>query len=92
MVVRFGHPDEIAGLRKLSLTTIEGHLAEAIDAGELRDLTRLVSMSKRSAIEAAIVELGDGLLAPLRFRLGEEYTFGEIRYVRSALRRHSPRE
>jgi ATP-dependent DNA helicase RecQ len=80
--------EEIVGARRLAPSTIEGHLAEAIEAGEGIDLTRLIpDTARRRAIEQAIARCGDALLAPIRTYLGEDYSYAEIRFVRAALRR-----
>lgn len=76
---------DIAAARQLSVTTVEGHLAEAMEAGELVDITGLVSAGKRRAIEAAMAEVGMEKLAPVMEKLGEGYTYGELRLVRAAL-------
>jgi len=77
---------EICETRRLKQTTVEEHLATALEAGEGVEIDRLVSPEKRRAIEVAMDELGDDYLAPLRERLGEEYTYGELKMVR-AMRR-----
>jgi ATP-dependent DNA helicase RecQ len=84
-----GHAlEEIAAARRLAPSTVEGHLAEAIEAGETVDVTRLVpDKARRRAIEDAIAVCGDALLAPIRNHLGEEYSYAEIRFLRTALRR-----
>ncbi|MBI3977032.1 MAG: DNA helicase RecQ [Chloroflexi bacterium] len=83
---RAGHDiQEIAAARQLARSTVEGHLAEAIEVGEEVDLQRLVSPYRRHAIEAAIAELGSERLQPIKERLGDDYTYAEIRFVRAAL-------
>ncbi|MBI4311989.1 MAG: RecQ family ATP-dependent DNA helicase [Chloroflexi bacterium] len=79
-------PAEIAAERGLALSTIEGHLARAVESGEHVELARLVSDEKRSAIEAAIRRLGQGPLKPLKEALGDAYTYGEIRFVLAGMR------
>ena len=69
---------EIATLRGLNATTIESHLASFIPTGEI-EVTELVPEHKLKKIIAAIKELGGTALGPLKSRLGEDYTFGEIR-------------
>ncbi len=78
---------EIAARRQLALSTVEGHLAEAMESGERLDLDRLVPPEKQRAIEAAIAEVGSERLRPIMDRLGEGYSYGELRFVRMALRR-----
>ncbi len=81
--------DEIARQRDLAPSTVEGHLADAIEAGEEIDLDALVSPARRAAIEAAIAEVGDETLSPIREHLGDDYRYGEIRFVRAAIRARS---
>ncbi len=80
-------PDEIAVSRRLTLATVEQHLAEALEAGAQLDLDRLVRPDRRRVIEEIFTEVGlDSLLKPVMERLGEGFTYGEIRLVRAALR------
>jgi len=74
---------EICETRSLRQTTVEEHLAAALEAGEAVEIDRLVSAEKRRAIEVAMDELGDVYLAPVRERLGEGYTYGELSLVRA---------
>jgi ATP-dependent DNA helicase RecQ len=72
---------EIAIERGLGLSTIEGHLARFVTAGEVK-ITELVSQKKIAAIREAIAKYGEsGYLSPIKEALGEEYSFGEIRAV-----------
>lgn len=77
---------EICESRKLRQTTVEEHLAAALEAGEDVEIDRLVNAEKRRAIEVAMDELGDVYLAPVRERLGEGYTYGELSLVRARRR------
>jgi ATP-dependent DNA helicase RecQ len=77
----------IAETRGLAQVTVEGHLAEAIEAGESVEIERLVSAERLKVIESAFEELGLDLLGPVKERLGEDYSYGELRLVRAALRR-----
>jgi hypothetical protein len=71
---------EIAGERKLAITTIENHLAGFVKTGEL-SLERLVSQEKIALISGAINELNTGALTPIKQRLGEAASYAEIRFV-----------
>jgi len=85
-----GHsPLAIAAARGLGLSTVESYLAEAIEGGDLADIDRLVSPAKRLRIEAAIAELGPTALKPLLEYVGDGYSYGELKYVRAALKRFS---
>jgi len=78
---------EIARQRNLAITTIEGHLAELIEAGEEIDIDRLVPPDRFAVILDAFKRIGDGPLKPVKEFLGDAYSYGEIRIVRATLRR-----
>lgn len=76
---------EIAAARGLAVSTLEGQLAEAMEAGERVDLDRLVPLEKQRAIEAAMAEVGSERLKPVMEVLGDGYSYAELRFVRAAL-------
>jgi ATP-dependent DNA helicase RecQ len=78
--------DQIAESRKMTPSTVEGHVADAIEAGEDINLDVLVSPAKQQAIAEAIAEVGDELLRTVLEHLGGGYTYAEIKFVRAALR------
>ncbi|MHB8574121.1 MAG: DNA helicase RecQ [Dehalococcoidia bacterium] len=78
-------PAQIATHRQLSLSTIEGHLAEALEQGEPIDVDALLVPARRRVIEAAMAEVGSWPLKPVMERLGDGYTYGELRLVRAVL-------
>jgi hypothetical protein len=69
---------EIATDRKLAPQTVENHLAYYIALGEI-NINELLSAEKLSLIEPAIREFEGGALTPLKNRLGNDISFGEIR-------------
>jgi ATP-dependent DNA helicase RecQ len=69
---------EIASHRKLSVSTIENHLASYIEEGSLM-IDDFVPSEKLRTILMAIEEKGDLRLAPIKETLGEEFSYGEIR-------------
>jgi len=71
---------EISAQRNLAITTVEGHLADFIELGEL-EVTTIVAAEKIPAIQDAIEKYGDERLAPLKEVLGEHYSYGEIKAV-----------
>ena len=71
---------EIARERGLSPTTIEGHLSNFVQTGEL-DVLTFVTEEKIPAIKDAVEKYGSERLAPLKEILGDTYTYGEIRVV-----------
>ena len=70
----------IAQLRGLSKSTIEGHLSKFVGEGEI-GVEELVSRHKVERILEAITETGLINAGPLREKLGQSYTFGEIKAV-----------
>ena len=77
---------EISAIRNLAPITIEGHLAKYVQSGEL-DVNLFVSADKIKAIETVILDIGDEQLSPIKEKLGEDYSFGEIRMVVSHFKR-----
>jgi len=71
---------EIAQERGLSPMTIEGHLSNFIQSGEL-DVLAIVNEHKIPAIKDAVESYGNERLAPLKEILGDSYTYGEIKAV-----------
>lgn len=76
-----GHTvEEIATIRNLTLSTIEGHLSFYIQQGQL-SAYELVDLKKLEAIQQAIESAGSKMLTPIKDQLGDAYSFTEIRYV-----------
>lgn len=69
---------DIANERKLAPTTVEGHLAHFVLTGDLK-VGALVPDEKQPIIEAAIRKLGDDRLNPIKFALGDNYSYLEIK-------------
>lgn len=72
--------DEIAALRMLSRTTIEGHLAHYISLGKL-PLSEFVSGEKARRIRALLPATS---LTEVKEKLGDDISYGEIRMVMAA--------
>jgi len=62
------------------LSTIESHLASFIFTGEV-SVKELVDERKVEAILSVVRVLGAGSLGPIKSRLGDGYSFAEIRAV-----------
>jgi ATP-dependent DNA helicase RecQ len=72
---------EIAKERSLKQSTIENHLVRFISSGEV-EVEELVDIEKIEPIREVILELNpENGLAPIKERLGEEFSYGEIRAV-----------
>jgi hypothetical protein len=76
---------EIASRRKLTVSTVETHLTSFIFTGEIA-IGDIVPEQKIAPILAAIKELGGAALGPIRGRLGQDYSFAEIRAVLNHLK------
>jgi ATP-dependent DNA helicase RecQ len=82
---------EIAAERGLAESTVTGHLAEALTIGEPIALDKLVSAAKQASIREAIAAAGGAFpLRPIKDRLGEEYSYGEIRLVAASVEAACP--
>lgn len=71
--------EEIAKLRNLATTTIEGHLASFVYTGEIA-LDELVKKEKSEAILQVINEVGLSATS-IKQKLTNDFTYGEIRAV-----------
>ncbi|MBE2289272.1 MAG: DNA helicase RecQ [Chitinophagaceae bacterium] len=73
--------EEIAEQRRLSVGTIEGHLAAFIASGDL-SITKVLPFDKLRAILEMVETTGQYTAAkPIKDLLGDDYTYGEIRMV-----------
>jgi uncharacterized protein YpbB len=73
---------EIAAIRELALSTIETHLASFVRTGEL-DVKELVAENKINIILQAVEELNlqTAATSPVKEKLGDNFSYGEIRAV-----------
>lgn len=77
---------QIAQVRQLAISTIEGHLAYYVLDGQI-DIKEIVSIKKIPRISKAINKFGDNLLLPIKKDLGNYVSYGEIKAVINYLRR-----
>lgn len=77
--------ESIAERRGFAVSTIEGHLAKAIEAGELSLSAVLDDAEKISTIREVLAQTADAGLKAAKTRLGDEYSYAEIRWVQSAM-------
>ncbi|MBC9908873.1 helix-turn-helix domain-containing protein [Chitinophaga varians] len=82
---------DIAVARQLAVSTVESHLAQCVEAGEL-DLYRFVSESTVKLIMSHIRELGATAAGPIKERVGPAVTFAEIRAVQWYLKKQQEEE
>ena len=71
---------EIAAERSMAVSTITGHLCAYVETGEI-DVTRLVEAAKVDPVIKVIKEVGTETLSAIKARLGEEYSFLDIKAV-----------
>lgn len=80
--------DQIAATRGLQIGTIENHLAFYLQQGKLT-IGELMMQEKIEAIHRAIEVHGPSRLTPIKVALGNDYSYGDIRYVLTDLARVS---
>ena len=78
------NPADVAKKRGLALSTIEGHMAQLVKIGEL-DVAECVAEQKVNIIIDAIREMQTDSIQPVKLKLGDEVTYGEIRAVMNHL-------
>jgi len=78
--------EEIARERNLKPSTIISHLAELIEVGEAVNVEHLIQPGHYEIIVNALQQVGDEALKPVKDFLGDEYSYDEIKLVRSLLR------
>lgn len=71
---------DIARERNLAISTIEGHLEEYVRKGEI-PVHVLVSEEKIKKIEIALKENEGTKMTPLKEKLGDDFSYVEIRFV-----------
>ncbi|MFB6454302.1 helix-turn-helix domain-containing protein [Chitinophaga sp. Hz27] len=82
---------EIAADRNLALSTIESHLAQCVETGEL-ELNKFVPEGTVKLIMNHIRELGATAAGPIKERVGDKASFAEIRAVQAHLQRKQREE
>jgi len=76
--------NDIASRRGFASSTIYGHLASALEAGETIDLNRLLTGDEQARIRAAFGKVGFGNLTGVQEELGRNFDFGLLRLCRAA--------
>jgi ATP-dependent DNA helicase RecQ len=73
--------DDVASEMARAITTTQGYFAEWLQARGLTDASRWVAAEQIAAIEAAIEDVGDEKLKPIKERVGEAIDYHTIRAV-----------
>ncbi|GJL53748.1 MAG: ATP-dependent DNA helicase RecQ [Nitrospirales bacterium] len=75
--------EEIAKQRGLAVSTIYGHVEQAIEAGESVDINQLLTPAHQTRIAAAFAKTGFGNLTGAKELLGGLYDYGQLRLFRA---------
>lgn len=73
--------EEIAQIRDRRLNTVIDTVADLVEKGRLDFDERWIAPDRREAIAAAIVQAGTERMKPIKDRVPEEVTYGEIRLM-----------
>jgi ATP-dependent DNA helicase RecQ len=76
--------EQIAASRGFAVSTIYGHLATAIEAGEKIDVNELLTAEAQEQIAAAFKKFGFGNIGGARESLGNKFDYGLFRIYRAA--------
>ena len=76
--------EQIAAARGFAASTIYGHLATAIEAGENIDVNELLDAEAREQIATAFKKFGFGNIGGARESLGNKFDYGLFRIFRAA--------
>lgn len=71
--------------RGLARSTVENHLAKAIETGELALSDLIQDATKIAAIQDAIQSVDGTALKPIKEKLDESISYGEIRWVQASM-------
>ncbi len=77
---------EISTVRSLKIGTIFNHLAALIEQGKIL-VQQVVEDDQYALIETAVREVGSFYLSPIKARLPEEISYGQIRCVVAAMQK-----
>ena len=82
--------DEVAAERGLALTTVLGHAEALVDTGQGVNLDHVMPEPDRAArIRSAFEAAGTLMLSPVMERLGDGYSYEELRLVRLHLKQRN---
>lgn len=83
--------EDIAALRNMAVSTIEGHLAYYVGTGEI-DIYSLVPEEKVKKISEYFMNAENNHLGPAKTALGNEYSWGDLRYVQAYISNETRKE
>ena len=79
--------DEMAQARNLKPATIIDHLCFLLETGMKVDIGDFVTQESKQKIMAAIDEVGGNKLGPIKERLGDSFSWNDIKLVLASLKR-----
>ncbi|MEN9575603.1 MAG: ATP-dependent helicase RecQ [Verrucomicrobiota bacterium] len=79
--------EEIAHLREVKPSTIYGHLADAVDAGETVDLNRVLTPEQQTRAAKAFYQFGWGNIPGTLESLGSGFDYGQLKVFRAVKNR-----
>ena len=77
--------EQAVEIRQITTQTVINHIELAAFLGKTTDITKFVETGKIKIIENTFKELGIEKLSPVKDRLGEEYSYDEIKLVRAKM-------
>ena len=75
---------EIGLERKLTQTTVEGHIARLVEEGKIL-ITDVLSKEKIDGLALVFEDYTGGGLADLKEKVGEKFSYGELRIFKATL-------
>ncbi|HJH32384.1 MAG TPA: DNA helicase RecQ [Methanosarcinaceae archaeon] len=78
--------EEIAQVRNLAPSTIAGHMETLILAKKIDSIDNLIDADKQRMIINAINDVEEKFLSRIKAKLGEDYSYGEIKLVLAAIK------
>ena len=72
--------EEVARLRSMAVSTIEGHISYYVSTGEI-DILKFISEEKLKNILEVAATVETENLGPIKERLGNEYSYSDIRFA-----------
>ena len=79
--------EEIAHLRDVKPSTIYGHLADAVDAGETVDLSRVLTPDQQTRAAKAFYQFGWANIPGALESLGSGFDYGQLKVFRAVKNR-----
>lgn len=77
--------EEIAHVRSLTQSTIAEHMEILVQSKKIESIDHMVDPDKKRTIENAINDVGSKFLSRIKAKLGDDYSYGEIKLVRAAM-------